>query len=48
MQIQIVDVLLLQDGNGPLHIAAQSFKPDSREWEEFIFDIIRLGGCNAQ
>ena len=33
-----------QDGNTPLHVAAQSFKPDSREWEEFMFDIIRLGG----
>eukprot|EP01006_Ploeotia_vitrea_P034037 TRINITY_DN65692_c0_g4_i1.p2 TRINITY_DN65692_c0_g4~~TRINITY_DN65692_c0_g4_i1.p2 ORF type:complete len:406 (-),score=69.51 TRINITY_DN65692_c0_g4_i1:1660-2877(-) len=33
-----------QDGNTPLHVAAQNFKQDSKEWEEFIFDIIRMGG----
>eukprot|EP01062_Namystynia_karyoxenos_P063644 TRINITY_DN56454_c0_g1_i1.p1 TRINITY_DN56454_c0_g1~~TRINITY_DN56454_c0_g1_i1.p1 ORF type:complete len:449 (+),score=163.92 TRINITY_DN56454_c0_g1_i1:99-1349(+) len=31
------------DGNTPLHVAAQSFQPDSQEWEDLVLDMLRMG-----
>ena len=37
-----------EDGCTPLHTAAQSFQPDSREWEDLVVDMLRMGAdCNA-
>ena len=32
-----------EDGYTPLHIAAQSFQPDSQEWEDLVLDLLRMG-----
>eukprot|EP01063_Lacrimia_lanifica_P020183 TRINITY_DN27516_c0_g1_i1.p1 TRINITY_DN27516_c0_g1~~TRINITY_DN27516_c0_g1_i1.p1 ORF type:complete len:416 (+),score=203.48 TRINITY_DN27516_c0_g1_i1:70-1317(+) len=32
-----------EDGYTPLHIAAQSFKGDSQEWEDLVLDLLRMG-----